>query len=79
MHQKQPGASETSTYYKSHIHIFINSYKFYDSGVITRRKKYTIVGLQPEEYNSFKGKEAYSRNFSELWIGTQNHGKQKKA
>jgi len=37
------------------------------------------VGLYSEEYNSFKGKLAYSRNFSEVWIGTQNHGKQKKA
>ena len=44
-----------------------NSYKFYISGVITRRKKVSKVGLLPREYNSFKGKEAYSRNF-------QNYG-----
>jgi len=35
---------EKSTYYELHINII--SYKFYNSGVITRRKyKYTIVGL----------------------------------
>ena len=34
--------------------------------------------LLPEECSSFKGKEVCSRKFSELWIGSQNHGEQKK-
>jgi len=49
--------------YLVQIAYLYNSYKFYISGVITKRKKITKVGLKPKEYNSFKGKEAYSRNF----------------